>query len=140
MATPLVNTHRIGDFVKWEVRREYSRQQVSLTAPAGGLDIPNPMGYPAVDNGDGTITLALVATEGDVNCAILIDKPLVMAALEVRTEIAILRYGPAIVNSAILPADDYAAAAFTAGALEAALLAEGIHSIAEAPQIEEQVT
>lgn len=143
------NNNRIGDLIKWEIRREFCRIGVTINRIAAGpspLLIPNPMGYPVVDNGDGTATLAhntvTTTNEDDVNALWIKDEDVSLLTATTILNQVILRRGPAIINENMLPADDYIGVAFSAGVLKTGLLAENIITVAEpaAAVTDEQVT
>lgn len=135
------NTNRLGDLVKWEVRREYCRTGVSYTNGTGGdISIDDPMGYPVVDNGDGTITLCVAATDGDCNALLLSDTKFEVANGATVSDLTILRYGPALVNQDLIPVTDHAAAGMTIADIVAGLASENIHTVEESDEIETQTT
>lgn len=133
----VTNLNRLGDLVKWEVRREFSRIQLTWTVPAGGVILADPMGYPCIDNLDGTVTLALLATDGNTNCLLLHDTAINEAAAAV-VVLTVLRYGPALYNQDLLPTLDTAGATFVQADVIAGLFSEHLHGVTEPAEITEQ--
>ncbi len=133
----VTNLNRLGDLVKWEVRREFSRVSLLWTVPGGGVIIADPMGYPCVDNGDGTVTLALAATDGATNCLLLRDTAIDETAAAV-VVLTVLRYGPALVNQDAIIVVDTAAAGMAIADIVGGLASENIHMIEEPAEITTQ--
>jgi len=129
---------RLGDLIKWETRREYCREQVTITH-GSTITLDEGMGYPVIDAGDGTAALAVAATDGNTN-ALLLEAGAQTFTSGVAKTVTILRRGPAIVNAAKIVVTDLAAAAMTLADITGGLLSEGITLYQESDEITEQVT
>lgn len=121
-----IKRYSLGDFVLSEVdplvsrvsgklvNTEVSERSLTLSATRTG----GAMGYPLVDNGNGTWDLALLATQANIDGYLLWSDDITIAASGTTTEkYPILVKGPAVVNKEFFDtvhADDVAGGTFTA--------------------------
>lgn len=139
--TAKTNSPRLGDLVKWEVRREYCRLEVALDhIEIAAITAAEIFGYPVEDDGDGSATILKLATQAACNGLVLSEVGSFTLLNGVTFPgVTILRHGPAIINKDMIPINDYNAAAFTQATLLTALEAERILNVALASPVEIQV-
>jgi len=145
------NTKRLSDALFWEVDKgehRWCREEVTLANASGAaFSIPDPMGYPVVDNGDGTITLVegVLGANNEAACnALLISEDTAFTLADGATsgKLTILNRGPALIKEQIIDdrTVDHLGNALVAATLKTGLLAEDIDVVAKPPKTETQTT
>lgn len=125
-----------GDLVNF-VDTRVAVDNVAVSSPAGASQTIEVLGQPVDVNGN----ILAAASIADCVGVIITKKTVTLGDATALGDMAVLARGPAAVNSAGLPALDYAGAAISAATYKAEIQAMGDISIKDpSPQVETQTT